>query len=55
LFPAAQAEPGLLEGEDRGESKKGPIGKWKTEKAGVEGGPDQGVPVETLGSNWRKD
>jgi hypothetical protein len=55
LLPAAQAEPGILECEDRGEPEKGSIGKRTAKKAGVESDPDQGVPTETFGPDCRKD
>ena len=47
VFPAAQAEPGLLEGEDRGEPEKGSIGKRTAKKAGVEGDTDKRVRLKT--------
>ena len=55
MFPATQAEPGLLEGEDRGEPENGSSGKRTAKKTRLEGDSDQGVSVETLGSNCRKD
>ena len=47
LLPAAQAEQGLLEGEDRGEPEKGSIGKRTAKKAGLEGDENQRVPAKT--------
>ena len=46
MFPATQAEPGFLEGEDRGEPEKGPIGERKVKEVGVEGDAGEGVHVE---------
>ena len=46
MFSATQAEPGFLEGEDRGEPEKGSIGKRTAKKAGLAGDADQRVPAE---------
>jgi hypothetical protein len=49
VFPTTQAEPGFLEGEDRGEPEKGPVGERKIKEAGVEGDPDQRVSAAKAG------
>lgn len=37
MFPAAQAELGVLEGKNRREQEKTPVGKWPSAKAWLEG------------------
>jgi len=50
VFSAAQAEPGLLEGEDWGEPEKGSVGEPAITRARVEGFTDTGMSVERFGA-----